>query len=49
MPRYRFFDYEAEKFEPGVEVLEKNGNLRYVELEDGRRDWVTPQELDQED
>ena len=28
------------------EVLEINGNLAYVEDENGNRDWVSPHELD---
>jgi hypothetical protein len=43
--RCRAWDEEFDRRE--AQVLERNGNLRYVEFEDGRRDWLAPHEVEE--
>lgn len=45
MERRRYFDFERDEYRES-EVIERNGNLVYVEFDDGEADWVTRQELE---
>lgn len=46
MPTKRIYNWHTDKFEY-VEVQESNGNLVYVENENGEGKWVTQQEIEE--
>lgn len=42
------FDFDQKEYRP-CEVLDTNGNLTYVEFEDGSTDWVDNQSIEHRD